>query len=80
MARILPGVNSWRYTKIGDMYDACRNITGSKAGNYGLTADDESGIENATGKTYAHLMKNSEWGAVAYLTHSKYGRNGNGRE
>ncbi len=25
----------------------------------------------------SHLMKNSEWGAVAYLTHSKYGRNGN---
>ena len=34
------------------------------------------------GKAYAstkesHLMKNSEWGAVAYLTHSQYGRNGN---
>ena len=25
----------------------------------------------------SHLMKNSEWGAVAYLTHSKYGRNEN---
>ena len=24
----------------------------------------------------SHLMKNSEWGAVAYLTHSKYGKNG----
>ena len=24
----------------------------------------------------SHLMKNSEWGAVAYLTHSRYGRNG----
>ena len=33
------------------------------------------------GKAYAstkesHLMKNSEWGAVAYLTQSQYGRNG----
>jgi len=26
----------------------------------------------------SHLMKNSEWGAVAYLTHSQYGRNGEG--
>ena len=26
---------------------------------------------------YSHMMKNSEWGAVAYLTHSKYGKNGN---
>ena len=25
----------------------------------------------------SHLMKNSEWGAVAYLAHSQYGRNGN---
>ena len=24
----------------------------------------------------SHMMKNSEWGAVAYLTESKYGRNG----
>ncbi len=24
----------------------------------------------------SHMMKNSEWGAVAYLTHSEYGRNG----
>ena len=23
------------------------------------------------------MLKNSEWGAMAYLTHSKYGRNGN---
>ena len=25
----------------------------------------------------SHLMKNSEWGAIAYLTQSQYGRNGN---
>jgi len=25
----------------------------------------------------SHMMKNSEWGAVAYLTHSQFGRNGN---
>ena len=25
----------------------------------------------------SHMLKNSEWGAVVYLTHSKYGRNGN---
>jgi len=28
-------------------------------------------------KLKSHMLKNSEWGAVAYLTHSKYGRNGN---
>ena len=31
---------------------------------YGLTIDTDS-----------HMMKNSEWGAVAYLSHSKYGIN-----
>ena len=28
-----------------------------------------------TSKVDAHMMKNSEWGAVAYLSHSKYGVN-----
>ncbi len=28
-------------------------------------------------KKESHLMKNSEWGACAYLTHSQYGRNRN---
>ena len=27
-------------------------------------------------ETDSHMMKNSEWGAVAYLTQSRYGRNG----
>ncbi len=36
----------------------------STNGEYGLTSYD------------AHMMKNSEWGAVAYLSHSKYGKNG----
>ena len=29
----------------------------------------------STSKVDAHMMKNSEWGAVAYLSHSKYGTN-----
>ena len=32
--------------------------------------------QNYNKKLNSHLMKNSEWGAVAYLTESKYGRNG----
>jgi len=40
------------------------------------------GSEYTAAKNYdrlkeSHMMKNSEWGAVAYLTHSQYGRNGN---
>ena len=29
----------------------------------------------STSKVDSHMMKNSEWGAVAYLSHSKYGTN-----
>ena len=32
--------------------------------------------QNYNKKLNSHLMKNSEWGAIAYLTESKYGRNG----
>ena len=49
-----PGVSSWRYIDIGNMY--------TNSLNYNTNAN-------------SHLIKNSEWGAVAYLTHSKYGRN-----
>ena len=39
------------------------------------------GNMHTNAKSYAenlnsHMLKNSEWGAVAYLTHSQYGRNG----
>ncbi len=51
-----PGVTSWRYNTISNMYINCYNYDRSKE---------------------SHMMKNSEWGAVTYLTHSKYGRNGN---
>ena len=40
------------------------NVTFSGSSTYGLTANSDS-----------HMMKNSEWGAVAYLTQSKYGIN-----
>ena len=42
------------------------NIGNSYTNSYNYDRDKES-----------HLMKNSEWGAVAYLTQSQYGRNGN---
>ena len=32
--------------------------------------------ESYNNKLNSHQMKNTEWGAVAYLAHSKYGRNG----
>ena len=51
------------YIGISDAYDLCLDIKNGTS-VYGLRNVD------------SHMIKNSEWGAVAYLTHSKYGRNG----
>ena len=53
--KVQPGVSSWRYIQIGNMYTVSQNY-----------APDLK----------SHMLKNSEWGAVAYLTESEYGRNG----
>ena len=49
----------------GDIYTLSQEIAKAKE-FYGLNSN----------KTDSHQMKNSEWGAVSYLTQSKYGRNG----
>ncbi len=60
--KIIPNVSSLRDITIGDMFNASRAIeTNAK---YGLSASEVD----------THMMKNMEWGAVAYLTNSKYGR------
>ncbi len=62
--KFVPGQSSYVSIKIGDIFTLCKNL--NQSGNpYSF---------NSTVDT--HLMKNSEWGAVAYLAQSKYGRNG----
>ena len=62
-----PITYSMNYINVNDAYNVSRTLT--ESGNiYGLS--------NST--TDSHLMKNSEWGAVAYLAQSKYGNNNNG--
>ena len=52
------------YINYNDSFELAKKMT--EDGNiYGLTQQVDS-----------HLMKNSEWGAVAYLSQSKYGLNG----
>ena len=60
--KIIPNVSSLRDITIGDMFNASRAI--ETTAKYGL---DTSAVDT-------HMMKNMEWGAVAYLTNSKYGR------
>ncbi len=64
-----PGVQSLRSRTIGEFYTIGREAT------YGQTGTVDS-FDNKTSFMNSHMAKNSEWGAVAYLTHSQYGRNG----
>ena len=60
--KVLPNAETWRYINIGNMFMNCLNM--NKTDNiYGLNQ----------GKIDSHLMKNTEWGAVAYLAASQYG-------
>ena len=61
---IRPNVTSWRAISAYNAYVACTNMMGETNGvmnTHGLTGGD------------SHLMKDTEWGAVAYLTQSVYG-------
>ena len=56
---------SMNYTNHNDAFNISKALT--ENGNiYGLSSSS----------TDSHMMKNSEWGAVAYLAQSKYGLNG----
>ena len=61
--RILPNVTSLRYNSVSNFFYAIRSIEN----------DNTFGLSNMD----THMMKNSEWGAVAYLSQSKYGKYGN---
>ena len=61
IAKSLPNKISWRHITIGESQKRSMDIAGAQKEKYGL--------ENAN----SHLIKNSEWGAVAYLCYSQYG-------
>ena len=58
---ILPDVSSLRSQKVSVQFTTAQLLGGT---TYGITSNTDS-----------HMMKNSEWGAAAYLSHSKYGAN-----
>ena len=61
--RIKPNVTSWRAISVGEIFTVCKNIT--------TTGNSLEGTTNID----SHMMKNTEWGAVAYLSRSQYGKN-----
>ena len=64
-ARILPNVNSWRKNTISNFSTVIQNMQASN-NIYGLSTDKST--------TDSHMLTNMEWGAVAYLKNSNYGR------
>ncbi|MDD3304332.1 MAG: hypothetical protein PHP54_05380 [Clostridia bacterium] len=62
--KIQPNVTSWRNINVANIFDRCYEMRNNES--YGWTTTPDT-----------HMMKNVEWGAVAYLTHSQYGRNRN---
>ena len=62
---VKPGVTSLSSITISDMFTASRNMETNSRYGWGTSG---TGIDT-------HLMKNVEWGAVAYLTQSIYGKN-----
>lgn len=60
--RVIPSAISWRYITVGESQYRSRQMSKNTA-SYGWTS----------GTVDTHLIKNDEWGAVAYLCYSKYG-------
>ena len=64
-ALIKPNVTSWRFINV------------SNAFNVSLKMNDEGNRYGFSSNVDTHMMKNSEWAVVAYLSQSKYGKLGN---
>ena len=58
---ILPNVISLTFQNVSTQFATAQKLGGT---TYGVSSNIDS-----------HMMKNSEWGATAYLSHSKYGVN-----
>ena len=72
--RIVPTVDSLRFQNISNEFQTALKFAGGSMTN-NVVSFDGSTFYGLTDSTDSHMMKNSEWGAVAYLSHSKYGIN-----
>ena len=63
--RSLPNVNSWRNITVSNINTVIQNMQ---------TSSNIYGLSTSRTNTDSHMLTNFEWGAVVYLTNSKYGR------
>ena len=67
--RILPNVTSWSGNSVSNFWKVIYDMQ---------TANNVYGLSTSRVNVDSHSITNMEWGAVAYLTNSKYGRCTNG--
>jgi hypothetical protein len=63
--RIIPNVTSWRSISVNDIFNKTRSMETNTRYGWGTTGNNID----------THMMKNTEWGAVSYLSKSTYGKN-----
>ncbi len=63
--RILPNVTSWRNNAVDNFWKVIYDMQ---------TSNNIYGLPTSRTNVDSHMITNMEWGAVAYLTNSKYGR------
>ncbi len=64
---IKPGLTSLRNQTVSSFFYMARSMQLNNSNTFGFSSDSGD----------VHMSKNSEWGAVAYLSQSKYGKYGN---
>jgi hypothetical protein len=63
--KVVPNVPSWRSITVNDIFNKARSMETNNIYGWGTTGNNID----------THMMKNSEWGAAAYLSKSIYGKN-----
>ena len=64
--KIESGVSSWRNINVSTIFENCYTMASNPVYGWNVVQNGDT-----------HMIKNVEWGATAYLTHSQYGRNRN---
>ena len=75
MPTVLPDISSLRSQNVSTQFQTALKFSGGSlldSGNVSFSGNSTYGL---TTNANSHMMKNSEWGSVAYLSHSKYGVN-----
>ena len=75
---IKPDVAALRSQTISAQFDTSLKFAGgTRSTSNGTVTFSGNATYGLTSSTDTHMMKNTEWGAVAYLSQSKYGKMGN---